>query len=151
MARQLDITATERAWKTSILFGASALALLSILVYAGIAQLAVQNSEGWSLLAWLIFLIPGLLVLLGTYAHVAKRRHWGVVLLWTFGIVNALIIVLTFPGVAIAFQQHTWIVGILVLELLLTILVLVTSVVLAFVQRSAAQQIVGPERRGRVL
>jgi hypothetical protein len=139
----------ERAWKTSILLGASALALLSILVYASVAQLAVQNSEGWSLWAWLIFLIPGLLVLLGTYAQVAKRRHWGVVLLWTFGIVNVLIIVLTFPGVAIAFQQHTWIVGVLVLELLLTILVLVTSIVLAFVQRSAAQ-IVEPERRKRL-
>ena len=127
---------TVTVWKTSILTGASILALLSILVYIFMVQAALQNSEACGFVAWLIFLIPGLLVLFGTYMHVAQRRHWGVVLLWSLGIVNVLTIVLSFPGIAIAFEQQTWIVAVRALEFFITIFVLAMSVVLALAQRS---------------
>jgi hypothetical protein len=134
--------------KNEILIVAGAVALLSIVVYAYIAQLGISESGFWGSLPLVIFLLPGLLILLGTCAHVA-HRHWGIVMSCAFCIVNEIMIVFTFPGVAYVFQEpeKRSILRVIALDFILVILVLVLWVVLAFAEDAAAQQIVGREAR----
>jgi hypothetical protein len=81
-------------WDYAILATAAGSALLSIVLYASMVRSDVE------FLPALIFLVPGLLVFVGAFALVRRRRHWGVAVLWPVGIVNPLIIVVTFPGIA---------------------------------------------------
>lgn len=134
--------------KKSLLLGGVVVGLLAIFLYASIAQALVenyyhlkelnsseQNSELWGLLFTLVFMLPGLLVSIGSYIYAVRNKFWGVKLLWVSSIANELLVLWFLKGLAFAFQNRAWIVLLIALEFLIVIVVLILSFALAFIQR----------------
>ena len=83
----------------------------------------------------LVFLVPGLLVCLGSFVYFTRERFWGLGLHWVGGFVNELLVILFFVGLVIAFQDVPTIFQGVILEFLSIIPVLVLSFVLLWLQR----------------
>jgi hypothetical protein len=113
-------------------------ALLGVFIYAHIAldeasrPTAPKSPGGVVIVAFLMLVVPGLFVALGSYVQVMRRKLWGSPLVLIGGVLNFFFVVLN-AGLAYAFVQDVWGQRAVFADLVAVIFTLATALINALV------------------